>query len=334
MESHTLRSILVVLALASTPLFVTAQTNTFPVSGNAGIGTTSPTTKLEIAAGSIGTGAGSQLLGFQIDTGMGNNGYLRFLANRFAAGNGWDGVSQRIQYRVDVSDMAYIDFNPASLGNGNWGLALGTSGADRLVINSAGNVGIGTTSPQMALHVVSTSHEVVKVSSASSLGSLVSISNSNSGVTWDEGQSGGSLGPAGNFIINQYGVGNRLVISPAGNVGIGTDNPNYPLTVNGTVEAKEVIVQTGWSDYVFAPNYRLTPLSEVEEQIKADQHLPGIPSAQEVARHGVNVGDMQARLLAKIEELTLRQIAQEKQLKAQASRIEQLKRDYATLRNH
>jgi hypothetical protein len=105
-----------------------------------------------------------------------------------------------------------------------------------------------------------------------------------------------------------------LILKSSGNVGIGTANPNYPLTVNGTIEAKEVIVQTGWSDFVFAPNYRLAPLSEVDAAIKADHHLPGIPSAQQVAEHGISLGDMQARLLAKIEELTLRQIEQDKRI--------------------
>lgn len=82
---------------------------------------------------------------------------------------------------------------------------------------------------------------------------------------------------------------------------------------------------TGWSDYVFAEDYRLAPLSEIEAHIKEKKHLPGIPSAAEVADRGVNVGDMQARLLAKIEELTLHQIAQDK-------RIAALERENASLR--
>ena len=117
-----------------------------------------------------------------------------------------------------------------------------------------------------------------------------------------------------------------------GNVGIGTTSPTYPLTVNGTVRAKEVIVDTGWSDYVFDPGYRLQPLSEVEGQIKGEGHLPGIPSAKEVNAAGISVGDMQARLLAKVEELTLHLIQQEKRMQLQDARIQRLEEENQQLR--
>ncbi len=70
-----------------------------------------------------------------------------------------------------------------------------------------------------------------------------------------------------------------------------------------------------WPDYVFAPGYRNAPLSEVEQHIREKQHLPGIPSAKEVGEKGVGVGKMQALLLAKVEELTLHLIEQEKRIK-------------------
>ncbi len=112
--------------------------------------------------------------------------------------------------------------------------------------------------------------------------------------------------------------------SAAGNVGIGTTNPTQKLSVNGTVLAKEVIVQSGWSDYVFAKGYKLAPLSEVERTIKTEHHLPGIPSAKEVAAHGVDLGDMQAKLLAEVEELTLHAITQEKEIEKLQSEVRRL----------
>jgi len=118
----------------------------------------------------------------------------------------------------------------------------------------------------------------------------------------------------------------------AGNVGIGTTNPTYKLSVNGTVRAKEVIVDTGWSDYVFAEGYRLAPLSEVETHIKEHKHLPGIPSAAKVEQEGVSLGEMQALLLAKIEELTLHQIAQEKEIQALKNDNLVIRADNAELR--
>jgi len=60
-----------------------------------------------------------------------------------------------------------------------------------------------------------------------------------------------------------------------------------------------------WSDFVFDKNYKLPNLLELEEAIQREGHLPGIPSAQEVAEKGVNIAEMQAKLLQKIEELTL-----------------------------
>jgi hypothetical protein len=138
----------------------------------------------------------------------------------------------------------------------------------------------------------------------------------------------------------------RLTIDGAGKIGIGTTNPTQALSVNGTVRAKEVLVDTDWSDYVFTDGYRLASLAEVESHIKAEGHLPGIPSAQNVAEHGVSVGEMQSKLLAKIEELTLHaieqdkhQIAHEKRLSEQSmllveqsARLEQLEQENALLR--
>jgi len=100
----------------------------------------------------------------------------------------------------------------------------------------------------------------------------------------------------------------RMIIDQNGNVGIGIANPQNTLSVNGNIQAKQVLVTATPADYVFDPKYRLQPLSEVSSYVKANRHLPDIPSAKEVEAKGISLGDMQSKLLAKVEELTLHMI--------------------------
>ncbi|MFY7672495.1 hypothetical protein ACOSP6_15545 [Tenacibaculum sp. MEBiC06402] len=115
-------------------------------------------------------------------------------------------------------------------------------------------------------------------------------------------------------------------IARSGNVGIGTSNPDAKLAVNGTVHAKEVRVDlNNWPDYVFENNYKLPSLEEVEKQIKEKGHLSNIPSAEEVEKNGVQLGEMNKKLLEKIEELTLYTIEQEKRIKELEKQQEKIK---------
>lgn len=112
----------------------------------------------------------------------------------------------------------------------------------------------------------------------------------------------------------------RLRINPSGNISIGTtavDNTQgVLLTVNGTIHAKEVLVDLNapLADYVFDTNYTLMPLQQVESYVKENKHLPNVPSATEVKDNGMNMGEMQNKLLQKIEELTLYVIEQQKRI--------------------
>ncbi len=115
---------------------------------------------------------------------------------------------------------------------------------------------------------------------------------------------------------------NGMVITKAGNVGIGTVSPTAKLDVNGTIRSKEVKIEaTGWSDFVFDKSYQLPTLSELESHISQHKHLPDIPSQAEVIEQGINVGEMQAKLLQKIEELTLYVIQQDKKIAEQNEKI-------------
>jgi hypothetical protein len=101
----------------------------------------------------------------------------------------------------------------------------------------------------------------------------------------------------------------RMSVNQNGNVAIGTTlaPTGYRLSVDGRIICEELRVQLSaqWPDYVFRPNYQLTPLLELEKKIKALGHLPNIPSAQEMAEKGLAVGDMQSKIMEKVEELTL-----------------------------
>ena len=177
--------------------------------------------------------------------------------------------------------------------------------------SSNGNVGVGTASPSAKLTVVG-----ARQNSLTTGNSIFQLGGDDV-FLYGGALSGGSYALMLQVMRNWDGYAFPLSLQPTGgNVGIGTSSPSHKLSVNGAIRAKEVIVDTGWADYVFAADYRLAPLDEVEAHIKSEKRLPGIPSATEVATQGVSVGEMQAKLLAKVEELTLHAIAQEKLLKS------------------
>ncbi|MBC9795840.1 hypothetical protein [Sinomicrobium weinanense] len=124
---------------------------------------------------------------------------------------------------------------------------------------------------------------------------------------------------------NSWQSGSSKLYYEKGNVGIGTANPDTKLAVNGTVHSKEVKVDLdGWSDFVFEQGYDLPTLEEVEQHIKEKGHLKNIPSAGEVKENGILLGDMDARLLRKIEELTLYVLELKKENQLQYTRIDRL----------
>ena len=142
----------------------------------------------------------------------------------------------------------------------------------------------------------------------------------------------GELTLAGTYIdfrlnSNLNSAGNvRMRITSDGNVGIGTLTPgSFKLAVEGKIGAREIVVQTGaWADFVFSSDYRLPSLAEVEAHINENGHLPGIPSEEEVLEKGIAIGEMQTKLLQKIEELTLYMIELQKENDALKERVEAL----------
>ncbi len=117
----------------------------------------------------------------------------------------------------------------------------------------------------------------------------------------------------------------KLVVQADGRIGIGTPTPTDALTVNGNIRSKEVIVTaTGWPDYVFKEGYHLPSLDSLSQQIKTEGHLPGMPSAAEVEKNGLSLGEMNKLLLRKVEEVTLYLIELKKDDEQLKQRIEKL----------
>lgn len=180
----------------------------------------------------------------------------------------------------------------------------------------SGNFGIGTNNPSAPLTVYGKSH-FFPARIGSGDGRVLEIGHTASF-------------PA--FLDNNYpvflktGGGNQPLILDAARVGIGTANPDSQLAVNGTIHSKEVKVDmSGWSDFVFKKQYNLPTLQEVEKHIAEKGHLENIPTEKEVLENGINLGEMNAKLLQKIEELTLYSIQQNKKIDEQSKEIESLK---------
>ncbi|SEK54374.1 hypothetical protein SAMN05421740_10233 [Parapedobacter koreensis] len=120
------------------------------------------------------------------------------------------------------------------------------------------------------------------------------------------------------------GTGNSVIM---GNVGIGTDNPQAKLAVNGNIRATEVKVKNDIAvpDYVFEPDYDLPELSEIAAYIKEHKHLPEIPSAKDIEKDGLDLAEMNLLLLKKVEELTLHLIKLDGEKKDLQHQVNELK---------
>lgn len=200
-----------------------------------------------------------------------------------------------------------------------------------------GNVGIGTVTPLAKLHINSgANNNYATILATSNDGNNLVVSShdtqphsctvfkisheySNNPAKRNNGYISfyrGASDEGGFLEFGTYGLP-RMIIDPSGKVGIGTSAPDEMLTVNGKIHAKEVIVAlTGpLADYVFEPEYHLKPLHEVEQFVRTNKHLPGIPSAAQVEEKGLSMGEMQNKLLQKVEELTLYIIEQDKKIK-------------------
>lgn len=115
-----------------------------------------------------------------------------------------------------------------------------------------------------------------------------------------------------------------MSISNSGNVGIGTISPEYKLDVSGTIRAKEVKVDLKGADFVFEDDYDLIAINELEKFIDINKHLPEMKAASEMEENGTELGELNSKLLRKIEEMTLYIIDLNKQIESLHKQNEEL----------
>lgn len=174
------------------------------------------------------------------------------------------------------------------------------------IFPSTGNVGIGTTTPTSKLDVKGgiTSVDNIKALNPANVQAMAFLGWSNNVARIRIGGSG--IGAGNGFDIQVPGDISVMRILTNGNIGISTTTPSEKLSVNGNIRAKEIKVEAAnWPDYVFEEGYQIPSLSETETFIKQHRHLPGIPNKDQVANEGISLGEMNRKLLEKVEELTL-----------------------------
>lgn len=233
------------------------------------------------------------------------------------------------------------------------------AGTEYMRLQTTGFIGIGTTAPDTKLHL----HQgILKLTGPNGAGGPMMILGGTPSVApngeWGIEYTTATPGREGlNFwkpSMATGGFGNYfLFLANSGKVGINTDNPTAQLTVNGNMLIGDpstvcipngnykLFVQTGiltekvrvavncsgqWADYVFASDYKLMSLPELEKYVNKNKHLPNIPSAEEVVKEGMDVGQMTAKLLEKVEEMSLYIIDQNKKIEALQKEVESLKK--------
>jgi len=321
-------------------LFVTLVSvgqNTFPPSGSVGIGTLGPNGKLQIV-GNSGWDTSARMYLTNGSTDYGRTNFI--LTGRLQGGNdAWSFGSNGRNAIVFSSNNSVSGANVGGLGTEQFSLqhelasnSLGflsqTQGANPImVLKQSGYIGIGTINPQAKLHV---SNGSIIASDPLYNGINVRLDGANIPVLKFSRDTDGSqihyhnafVGQFWNPVLGQYNLGigtglsdsgdqnattNVLAITLNGNVAIGTTDPgSFKLAVNGKTWTTEVqVAVTRPPDYVFEPTYHLSSLDSIKTYIDKNKHLPEVPSAKEMEKNGVNLGEMNMLLLKKIEELTL-----------------------------
>ena len=283
--------------------------------GNVGIGSALPTSKLHVSGGVT-----------------------------FLDGPDNNGITGTLKLRSGDDNMLLDGNEIDAIGTNNNKLFLNQNVANDVVIaggggnvlmSGLGNVGIGTASPTSKLHVSGQTILGGPENDGASISTLILQTGTNKmlldGNEIDATGTGNTTLHLNQNVASDIALaggggdvfmigGGNMIVNGGGSVAIGTNTTpgGYRLAVDGKIVAEELKVQnsTNWPDYVFDEDYELPTLSQLEQSIQQNGHLPGMPSAAEVqANDGVEVGDMQRRLLEKVEEMTLFIVQLEKRVK-------------------
>ena len=222
-----------------------------------------------------------------------------------------------------------VNYNSLFSNSMGFGLYNSSNNGTNFFIDNVGNIGIGTIQPQHRLDVRGSAiinGTLISTISNLDIGGAIQIDNpaktaSGTANSWKIYNMGGSYGNSLQFWAYDVGgcsgglCANRFTLMDNGNVGIGTVNPQEKLTVAGNIAAREIKVSTNaGADFVFEPDYKLSDLTELEKFVKTNKHLPEVPTAKQMVENGVNLGELNIKLLQKVEELTLYLIEKEKEL--------------------
>jgi hypothetical protein len=278
--------------------------------GKVGIGTSSPETKLHVKDGIVKAGTlGSTNGTLQFAGNYSGNNILNTYGSQYSTGatcigyavkqkSGSSGIVSSAGNSSFVRGMLIIDNKLEFLSADASTTAIDNdlNLTSRFFINAAGNVGIGTTAPDSKLQVIQSSNENWATK-------IYNGGGSGKGLLIQAGWEGNSTNP----ILQLEDANNNVRFFVAS---------NGRTVINGKLSTLEVEVKASvWPDFVFEPTYNLKPLEEVEQFIKTNKHLPDVPSEKEVKENGLSLGQSDAVLLQKIEELTLYLIEQNKEVK-------------------
>jgi hypothetical protein len=287
-----MKHFLTLLLFAFTAQHLTAQ-NTFPATGNVGIGTLSPGTLLDVgSAVKVGLGLpNSAILGLQSKT-------TTSISSGFSVGSYiYSQQSAALSGNIQALSTTAQTTHPS----GDVTLSIGVSSTNE-------HFGAGTLASQRGVQANCVATNAGTITNSIAFMGNIAISGTGS-ITNGYGFYMNNF-PAG--VANKYGIYITDATARnyfAGSIGIGTTNPgSFKLAVEGKIGAREVKVtlQNPWPDYVFSSQYQLPDLLSVEQFIRTHRHLPGIPAAASIQKEGgIELGEMNRKLLEKIEELTL-----------------------------